>query len=322
MKFSLTPAQLLRGLAMTAAAGVLALMTACGGGTQIEPFVPVRVLSFGDEWSVLVPPEGRKYGLNKLTDAGAIDCTTYPIWNQYLASNFGLPFDACEGTSKTAPSRSLATVGAKAADVKTQVDTFLAAGGAFSSKDLVTVLGGLNDVLELNAAVEAGSTNLSTAIANIKDRGTLLGNQVNRMATAGARVVVLTLPDVSLTPFAQIAGVPSGRANVLSQLTSSFNSSLRQALINDGHLIGLAFGDTEFLNMSRFPASYTLTDVKTPLCKASDTASLPTQCTSDPAQTVSTTPAAYLWVGLTAPGIMGHQRLGEIAIARARNNPF
>ncbi|HET9645653.1 MAG TPA: SGNH/GDSL hydrolase family protein [Burkholderiaceae bacterium] len=322
MNFSLTPARLLRGLAITAAAGVLALMAACGGGTQLEPFVPVRVLSFGDEWSVLVPPEGRKYGLNNLTTTGAIDCTTYPIWNQYLASNFGLPFDACKGTSTSAPSRSLATVGAKAADVKTQVDNFLAAGGAFSGKDLVTVLAGLNDVLELNAAVEAGSTNLSTAIAAVKDRGAVLGNQVNRMATAGAKVVVLTLPDVSLTPFAQVSGAPSSRATVLSQLSSSFNSSLRQALINDGHMIGLAFGDTEFLNMSRFPTSYSLTDVKTPLCKTSDTASLPNECTTDPAKTIATTPSAYLWAGLTAPGIMGHQRLGEIAVTRARNNPF
>ena len=80
------------------------LLAACGGGTsQVNRFVPARVLSFGDELNFL-DDGGAKFSVNALTTTTpkTIDCSVSPLWVQYLASSaYGKVFTQCKGTSTT-----------------------------------------------------------------------------------------------------------------------------------------------------------------------------------------------------------------------------
>ena len=74
-----------RTLAGAMSALALALLAACGGGTTTyDPFVPTRVLAFGDESSAL-NPDGTRYGVNGLDAKGNVDCNLEPLWVQSVA---------------------------------------------------------------------------------------------------------------------------------------------------------------------------------------------------------------------------------------------
>ncbi len=221
---------------------VAAVLASCGGGQQIERFVPTRVLAFGDESSV-INANGSKYTVNAFVDDTATppvpDCTKNPIWVQYLAAAYGLVFPQCPGIVASPPSRVLAQPDTKAADVAGQITNFMS-GDSFNGKDLVTVLAGQNDILEQYQLVK-GALPEAQASAVLEAAGTALADQVNRIARAGGKVLISTVPDLGLTPFAVTEG-PTNAA-VLSRLTFSFNRKLRLGIINDGHMIGLLLTD-------------------------------------------------------------------------------
>ena len=88
------------------------LLASCGGSSgQIEPFVPTRVIAFGDELSV-IQTDGRKYSINAFRqidvggvptdDPTTVDCTRNPLWIQIVATNSGLAFDKCASAGTTA----------------------------------------------------------------------------------------------------------------------------------------------------------------------------------------------------------------------------
>ena len=83
-------------------AGLLAaaLLASCGGGQQVQAFRPSRVISFGDETSV-IRADGSKYTVNALASGSTtvIDCGANPIWVQSVAAAYGFVFPECAGTS-------------------------------------------------------------------------------------------------------------------------------------------------------------------------------------------------------------------------------
>jgi lysophospholipase L1-like esterase len=342
MKFSSTLTRLLWRGSFAAAVTALALV-ACGGGTRVEDYHPNRIIAFGDEYSVLEAATaasaaeatasqasiaGRKYTVNAYElNASSVaqsnfDCRSNPLWIQHVAGAFGLTFQGCQGTATSATGVTRAVLGAKAADVKTQVDNFLAtSGNSFTDKDLVTVMAGQNDVLELYAAFPA--TGADTLIAAAGDRAKLLAQEANRVATSGPAVLVMRIPNVDLTPFGQ-AQTSDGR-NLLRKLTEAFNVALQLNLINDGHLIGLVYGDAEINNMHDFAAAYGISNVTAAWCATPATAQLldcTTKTPSAAASAASATAGSYLWAGDTILGPTGQSRLGTLAADRALNNPF
>ena len=295
-----------------------ALLVACGGGDQVKKFEPVRVLSFGDENSVITS-SGQNYTINGLNASKtAIDCGLNRVWNQILANSYGLNFPQCAGTATVTNSRILAVPMAKVADVKTQIDQFLTVD-RFGSNDLVSVLVGQND-LWAQYALYNGS-NEAALIAAMEAAGVLYAEQVNRMANAGARVIVSTMPDQSLTPFAlaqRAAFADTDRAALIKRLMSAFHLKLRITLINDGNRIGLLLADELVQQIVQFPASFSYTNINTAACLS--TAVLP-NCTS--ATLVSgADPSGWLWSDSTHLSSGGHSRLGEAARVRATGNPF
>ena len=308
-----------RGYALLAAATLAAVLGGCGGGTsQIVPFAPTRIMAFGDETSVITN-DGKKYTVNGLDAASLPSCVVNPIWVQSLASSFGLVFPQCNPDKLAAPQGIMYAVpGGKVADVKAKLDAHFAVSG-FGSKDLAAILVGANDVLELYAQFPAQSQ--ASLLDEVRARGRALGEQVNRIANAGGRIVIATLPDMGVTPFAlkeKAAKVDTDRAAFLTSLTSEFNIAMRLTIINDGRMIGLVLADEAVQAIVKYPAAFGYANV-------TDAACLTTIAVTDCNKNTLVTGGSgdtWLWATDVLLSPVGQTRLGVLAQTRAKNNPF
>ena len=311
---SLTARRLRQWCAVLATAAALA---SCGGGTaQYEPFQPGRVLAFGDENSVLTD-SGRKYSVNALDDSGAIACATEPLWIQSVANNYGFVFAQCNPAASTSVQAvTRASAGARVADLAGQIDAQVAQG-ALTDTDLVMVLVGAHDILDQYATFPAQSEAQITE--TLRARGEQLAAQVNRLVDLGARVIVSTVPDLGVTPYAlaqKAAHTDVDRAALLSRLTAAFNGRMRVNILNDGRFVGLVLADELIQAMVRSPSFYALANVTEAAC----TVALP-DCTASTLVSGATS-TGYLWADDLHLAYGGQFRLGSLALARARGNPF
>ncbi|RQP26626.1 SGNH/GDSL hydrolase family protein [Piscinibacter terrae] len=323
--------------ALTATGAVVSalMLASCGGGQQVERFVPTRLISFGDENSMVVDVNsdhnGAKYTINLLKDptttggAAVLDCASNPVWNQYLGQYYTLPFPECNPASVATNNRNLSAVGALASgvsgSVRAQIDTFVAAD-QFTGKTLVTVLAGQNDVLAQYAAYKAGTIDITQAQANVEQAGTDLAAQVNRIADLGGKVLVATIPDQGTTPFgiAEEAAF-AGRAAILTMLTSRFNSKMRIGLVNDGTRIGLVLADESITGTIKSTTT-TITNVTQAACDSTKITSV-LQCTGSTLVTAAgTTGENYLWADDRHLSGAGQRIVGNLATTRATGNPF
>jgi hypothetical protein len=290
----------------------LIALASCGGGTsQIEPFVARRYIAFGDELSSFTV-DGRKYSINALNaDNTAFDCAGNPIWIQTIAEIYGFGFTECPIGTGEQRALTRAAPGAKAADLVLQIDAQVAAGG-FVDRDIVSVLVGMHDIKELYERFPAESADDLVAIA--RERGVLIGRQVNRLIDLGARVIISTAPDVGVTPYGLAQGTEGAR--LLTRLSDQMNGRIRVTFLNDGRFVGLVAGD-EWLKASvRSPSGSGLVNVTTAACNVA----LPDCSTATLVTDASTT--TWLWADDLRLSPAAHSRLGSLASARARNNPF
>ena len=313
----------LKTLRAAALAAAVATLAACGGGQRVSEFSPGRVLAFGDETSV-IDAAGRKYTVNALfADGSGIDCTANPIWVQTVAASFGRVFRECPGLVPDASSRILAVPGAKAADLATQIDDFLLQQQTFTSNDLATVLIGQNDILALYADYDG--SNADALVARAEAAGAEVVTQVARIIGSGARVVLATVPDLGLTPFARAEG--DERARLLSRLSTRLNVATLLALfnrgLNDGHVIGLVRTDDLVRQIIPLASQNGYTNTTDAACLPNPP--LPDCTTATLATDSAGTPAdanTWLWADDTHLGPRGHASLASVAATRARNNPF
>jgi len=314
-----------RALAVAVAALTTALVVACGGGTsQFEPFVAERVVVFGDENSLLTST-GRSYSVNGVstTDAAVIDCNAQPLWVQQVAGIYGFVYAECNtATPPPAPKAfNRAALGAKVADVAAQVEVQAQpAAGGFRDKDLVLVMAGINDILELYAQYPARTE--ASLIAESAARGERMAAIVNRMIGLGAKVIVSNLPDMGMSPYARKEAVDNAasgfdRAQLISRLATAFNEQLGIKVLLDGRFVGLVQMDQDTLAASRSPASFRLVDVSTAFCNVA----VP-DCTTATPVTTGAVASQFLWADAKrlAPG--GQNMLATRAIERAQRNPF
>lgn len=291
------------------------LLAACGGGTsQVQAFVPDRILVFGDEHSSFTA-DGRKYSINALKTDGSIDCEGNPLWIQSVASVYGYVFAQCQGTATEVRAITRAAPGATVAEVRAQVDAQAAQG--FTGKDLVLMMAGLNDVLQIYAA-RTGSDTEEMLLARARERGIAMAEQVNRVVGLGAKVIVATATDVGVTPW----GVARGTADaaLLSRLSAAFNGRLRVNILNDGRYVGLVLADETLQSAVQLPSAFGLSNAKDAACKSS--VPLP-GCQADAASLVEgASAAAWGWADGQRFGPTLHRQIGVIAAARAQTNPF
>jgi lysophospholipase L1-like esterase len=300
--------------------GATAMLAACGGGgQQIDPFHPTRIITFGDETSA-IRSDGTKYTVNGVdTTTSVVSCKLNPVWTQSLAAYFGLVFGECNPDKLATPTGKMyAALGAKVADVATQVDRQMALDG-FNGKDLVTVLAGANDILELYSSFPAQDA--ATLGNAAQARGEALGDQVNRIANAGGKVILSTVQDMGLTPFAlkqKASNSDTDRAALISELSRRFNTGLRLRIVNDGRKIGLILTDETMQSVSKFGSYYGLSNTTDAACLA---ASLPPLCT-DKTLVANATATTYMWAGDTLLSPSEQSRIASQAQTRASNNPF
>jgi hypothetical protein len=304
-------------------AAAVALLAACGGGTQVDQFKATRIVAFGDENSVITSGQ-RKYTINFVSDATQTtpDCNQHPLWIQMVAGHYGLVFRECPVglDPATLASRILAAPHTGVADVRTQVDAFIT-GDTFAASDLVTVMAGGNDIRALAQSVAGGGMSLDQAVAQVEQLGVDLADQVNRISSLGAKVLVTTVPDQSLTPDGR---VDPNRAAALQRLTQRFNAKMRTGLINDGRRIGLVLFDETVLGMVN-AGTFNLTD---PACNdaTADVSDAVLGCTLLTLRVLAdgTTPAlsSWLWADRVHLAPLGQSTLGSLAVTRANNNPF
>lgn len=313
--------QNLKRILALAAVAAAALLAGCGGGStqQIDPFSPTRVIAFGDE-SAAILQSGKKYGVNGLNaDTQLIDCRINPNWAQVLASGFGFVYPQCNNDFVALPQGIMYTVdGYKVADVRDKIDQHLS-NDRFGPKDIVGIMVGVNDILELYRQFPQQSRD--SLINEAKARGKLLADQVNRIANANGRVVVSTIFDVGLTPFAQkekLQQTDIDRAVFLDDLSTAFNTALRLNVLNDGRLVGLVLVDETVQQISRFPAAFGYTNVTDAACRT-DIARQ--DCTPNTLVTDANT-TQWLWAGDTLLSPVAQQRIGTLVLSRAKNNPF
>jgi outer membrane lipase/esterase len=295
-----------------------ALLSACGGGSsQSQGFTATRVLAFGDENSV-INDDGSKHTVNALTATGALDCANYALWIQYVASHYGLTFPQCPSGTTAPASRILAKPGATVGDLAGQIDAQIASGG-IQAGDMATVLVGGNDVaiqvLQMSAVGEA------ELLARMDAAGAELAAQVNRLASLGAKVLIATIPNMGLTPFAgdRSTGSTNPTPPLMAKLSKRLNDAMLVRLTNDGRKIGLILFDEYLQTVDRARAvgavgSYTNTTdaVCTTALPACTTATLVPGATS----------VTWLWADQLRLGAGAHANLGSLALSRIDSNPF
>jgi outer membrane lipase/esterase len=293
--------------------GAMAL-TSCGGGTsQSDPFVPQRLLVFGDDTST-ISSTGSKYSVNGVDVNNALDCAAEPIWVQQLAVAYGFAFAECNPGFLEPKAFMRAGAGATVDDVAAQVEAQVAAGG-FRDKDLATVLAGSNDIFALYAQYPGRS--VDSLLEESRARGKRLAQVVNRLVGLGVKVVVSDLPDLGLSPYAraQQALDPLGldRAALISNMAAAFSEQLGVNVILDGRFVGLVQAQLRFQALGRFPQGLNVSDAA---CKVV----LPTCTTATLID--GATASTHLWADDTRIAAPGHSVLAGLAIDRARRNPF
>lgn len=304
-----------RACGMALATCALALgLASCGGGTsQVEAFVPSRLITFGDDMSAFTP-DGKKYAINGLAADGTSDCKLLPIWTQVVANVYGFGFAECPVGTGEQKAIARAKAGARVADLKTQVQAQVAAGG-FADKDLVTVMIGTHDIRDLYEQSRTASAPSREALLEAaRQRGVEIATQVNALIDRGAKVIVATVPDLGLSPWGAAQGAEG--VALLKDLTAALNGRIRVNILNDGRFVGLVLGDELSQVAARAPAAYALTDASTAACTVAPpgctTATLAANATAD----------TWFWADSTWLATGGHRQLGALAEARARLNPF
>ena len=317
----------MRAVAGMVAIGALAALASCGGGTyQVTAFQPARILTFGDESSRLEGGQGLKYSINGISSQTLqVDCTQNPIWNQALANSYGLVYANCNVNANFETNAiDLTTVGGTVDDLSQKVDAFKA-GDTFNGNDLVTIWVGMHDVLNDYQANATGDETI--LLQDMNEQGAKLASVVNAIAAAGAKVILLTIPDMSYTPYAFTESQRGDfdRAKLLSDMSTQFNLGLRSNIVNDGSRIGLVLVDDLVRNAVRSPGSYGLIQFDNQTYGCLDTAPLPT-CTPDTLRNDPSTgqqaTANFLWADATHLGNVMQSQIGSQAVGRAHSNPF
>ena len=316
------------------------LLSSCGGGgqsSQSEQFDPRRMVAFGDESSLLLPPttlngvDALKYsnngfGLPDTPSSGAVDCRANQIWVQILADEYDLVFAECNPDGLPVNAEMRATAGAKVADVAAAVDAFLALpGNVVRPTDLFTLMVGTHDILELFASVNSLALTQSRAVAAAQSRARLFAAQVDRLTNRDntrGRLLYSTVPEVNLTPFGR-AGTPDDRA-LLKLLTDSFNDELRFQVYDNGRSRG-------FVNTSQLLRNLVdtvieedefqeITNATSAVCNVPDLRDL-RDCTPG-TLVLGGTATSHVWAGDINFGAVSHILIGSEAVDLTTDLPW
>jgi len=313
------------------------LLTACGGGEQKETFQPTRIIALGDENSLIVAGTGRQYSVNNTTvgtaSAGGIACQNNPIWVEYVAADYGLPFAECGANAEKSNALMRATVGGTANTVQAAVDTINRSAAPINSKDLVTLMVGSHDLLEIMGENKMPSvadySEGGVLYVAAQNRGLQVGNIIQQIVARGAKVLFASTPYLSTAPVA-LPGITNGGYSgaALYQLSKAFNDGLNlgSQLPNGGGRNGAVLQVNDLIQVYiDQPDTYTsITNRVQAACMTNPTTIMPdaelNTCVAS--ATTDTAKFGYLWAGRVQFGTLTHGMVGAEAVARIRANPL
>jgi len=256
-------------------------------------------------------------------DTGTTPCLNYAQGGARVTAAVG-PGNARLVTSGV-PSTYSNAIGALTVPVHDQIQNYQAhVSPTFSSSALVTVLAGANDVFINVATVQAeiaagmpAAQAVGGAVTAMTTAADELAADINTniLGKGATHVVVINLPDISMTP-SGIASGASGQA-LINQLVGAFNTELKTKLTAGSSLLFVDFFSAiqdEFKN----PAQYGLSDVATPACTKGTSALVCTRATLIPAVTPSplTNPATmantYAFADDVHPTPYGYRLIAQL----------
>ena len=342
-------AALRRGLVAVSVVGSV-LLGSCGGSTTTQEFAPKRMLVFGDESNVLTggspapSRDAKKYTINALDANAELDCRLNLLWVQWLATNFNFVFTECNLNNVPAAALNFAKAGAKVADAVGQVNVWLSQGNSFGPTDLVTVMVGQNDIIEIYEnyllgpqTLDAQNAAVTAAFNRGKTLAALFTNVITNSSNKKARALYVVIPDVGKTPYG-LSQADGGA--LLSRMTfgvpnsdnfEGFNLGLRNNIANNGRSLGLVDGYNLFFNLTNNTENYAnnngIFDLTGAGClPANQPAYNPdapnAYCNSSTLVNNANGSAYYLWADQTNFGTQAHFLLGDRARFLAENNPF
>lgn len=247
-----------------ATTGALSL-AGCGSGTIDSALTPKRFIGFGDGFSD-VGQGGSRFTVN---DGSANN------WTLQMASNYGMSFTAAsagglsyaQGNARVATNPDAAG-NASTLNIKQQIDSFLAKN-SFATGDVVLINGGISDIIAETMAIVAGTQNGTQALANVAAAGIALGNQVQRLVTAGAKNILLTgVYNMSKSAWS----TSIGQATFLDAASSKFNEQLLVTVVNLGANVLYVDSAYYFNLIYSSPTAYNMVDNSTVVCTSVDSA--------------------------------------------------
>jgi outer membrane lipase/esterase len=318
--------------------------------------------------SVNINSSGAALDKNDTTGATTTDtpsdmtyyCKNYPIWVQSVAAYYGFDSAQCPisgysrsaffmandpGTVATTASGTLdATNAATAvtnAGVAKVITTINANLGSMDKYTLVLVLAGQPDVLKAYSDYLAAPT--TTTLSNLEASMTALGaslvdNALVAVGNTGARIVLVRVPKLCLSPLGLTSGTSdstcsnsSTNQGALNALAYAFNEGMTNEAGRkfDGRQLGLVRADDLTQTLVTYGAStYSLTNVTTPACTTALASLTAPLCNSSyisgnaTGMADSTGASAFLWADYTHFAPAGHTRLYNLVMARIAAQPF
>lgn len=188
--------------------------------------------------------------------------------------------------------------------MRNQLLAYTNAGGRFGASDLVSILGGANNIFQAfpGAAVSPNPTGTMQAVTNAAAAD--INFIVNSVATAGAgTILVSNLPRLGITP--QFRATGTSGAALADFAGQQFNSTLLASLIttsaaqSNSNIILVDIYKVSDVLAAR-PSDFGLTNVTDP-------------CFNQVALTVCSTPDSYLYWDGVHPTAAGHRLLAQLA---------
>jgi outer membrane lipase/esterase len=227
----------------------------------------------------LAAPCAAQTGLDGLASQGF----SVPVTN--IATCFSYAQGGARVTSQPGPGNKLlgggnAVLGQLTVPVLLQMQAHLAKnGGAYSGKELVTVMAGGNDLFiqsgsipqaiaarigQGQAPADAQTAAVTAAVTAMGQAGGELAGYVKALVLAkGAKtVVVVNLPNVSKTPYA--LAQDAATQGLVNLMTTTFNDQLKAGLAGTGVVLADAYAEST--SQAANPAPYGLSNVKNAAC--------------------------------------------------------
>ncbi len=222
------------------------------------------------------------------------------------------------GNVATLPGASSGALGQLTVPVVTQIQNHLvASGGSFAGTDLVAVLAGANDlfmqVATVQATVAAGgdatAAGQAATVAMGQAGGELAAYIKSLIVAKGAqRIVVVGVPDVSVTP--DSLAQPQSSRDLVQLLSFTFNAQLQYGLQGVAEVLYVD-GYTAIQQWAAEPGAYGLSNVHTQACNAALVAS---SLLCSAATLISGDTSKYLFADGVHPTPYGHELLGRTVI--------